>query len=144
MVNILLDTCVISELRKPNGNLMVRDTIASIHTDHLFMSVITIGEITKGIVLLQDEDRKKQLADWLDVIEQGYASRILPIDHAIARIWGEMTALARNAGKTLSVSDGLIAATAYHHGMHLMTRNISDFLCTGILLINPWEGSTVC
>jgi len=75
------------------------------------------------------------------VLEQDYAERILPVDAETARVWGELTAAARARGKTVSVSDGLIAATALRHGLHVMTRNVSDFIDTGAMLINPWENA---
>ena len=73
------------------------------------------------------------------MLEQDYAERILPVDAETARVWGELTAAAQSGGKAVSVSDGLIAATAIRHGLHVMTRNVSDFRDTGAMLINPWE-----
>ncbi len=122
-MRVLLDTCVLSELRKDHCHSNVRDTIAEISDSHLFTSVITIGEITKGIHLLADSQRKRVLNNWLHTIERSYSDRILPIDLEIVRIWGEFTAQAQKAGKTVAASDGLIAATACRHGLHVMTRN---------------------
>jgi len=72
-------------------------------------------------------------------LERDYASRILPLDREAAHIWGELTAAAQKRGKIVASNDGLIAATAHRHGLHVITRNISDFEPTGAMLINPWE-----
>ena len=111
----------------------------AIRNRDLFSSVITVGELTKGITLLPAGRKQAALSEWLLVLEQDYAEMILPVDAETARVWGELTAAARTRGKTVSVSDGLIAATAIRHGLHVMTRNVSDFQDTGAMLINPWE-----
>lgn len=134
----LLDTCVLSELRKPQGDVGVRRAVDEIPDDDLFVSVISIGEIAKGIALLDDSRRKRDLQSWLNVLERDYTDRILPVDRETAHIWGELTANARKSGKIVSASDGLIAATAWRHGLSVMTRNMSDFEPTGAMLINPW------
>jgi len=135
----LLDTCVISEIRREQGRPRVRAQVGAIRNRDLFLSVITVGELTKGITLLPAGRKKDALSEWLLVLEQDYAERILPVDAETARVWGELTAAAQSGGKTVSVSDGLIAATAIRHGLHVMTRNVSDFRDTGAMLINPWE-----
>lgn len=135
----LLDTCVVSEVRRETGHPRVRSRVEAIRSEDLFLSVITAGELTKGIALLPAGKRKDALSEWLLTLEQDYAERILPVDAEIARIWGELTAAAQGRGKTISVSDGIIAATAIRHGLHVMTRNVSDFRETGAMLINPWK-----
>ena len=89
--------------------------------------------------MLSESQRKRELQSWLQTIERYYSDRILSIDLEIVRIWGEITATAQKSGKIIAVSDGLIAATALRHGLHIVTRNISDFEPGGVLLINPWE-----
>ena len=106
--------------------------------DDLFVSVISIGEIAKGIALLDDSRRKRELQRWLQVLERDCAARLLLVDRETAHIWGELTATARKNGKIISASDGLIAATARRHGLHVMTRHVADFESTGTMLINPW------
>ena len=138
-MRVLLDTCVLSELRKDNCHENVRRTIEEYTEESLFLSVITIGEITKGIRLLYESQRKRELHSWLQTLERYYSDRILPIDLEIVRIWGEITATAQKAGQIIVTSDGLIAATAVRHGLHILTRNVSDFKASGGLLINPWE-----
>ena len=138
-MRVLLDTCVLSELQKDNCHENVRRTIEEYTEESLFLSVITIGEITKGIGLLNESYRKRELQSWLQTIERYYSDRILAIDLEIVRIWGEFSAAAQKSGKIIAASDGLIAATALRHGLHIVTRNISDFEPSGGLLINPWE-----
>jgi predicted nucleic acid-binding protein len=138
-VRVLLDTCVVSELRKPQGHAGVRQAVARLLDDDLFVSVITLGEIAKGIALLEDSRHKRELQSWLQTLERDYAARILPVDREAAHIWGELTAAAQKAGKLIAASDGLIAATARRHGLHVMTRNVADFAPTGVMQINPWD-----
>jgi len=138
-VRILLDTCVISEIQRPKGNAGVRQRVEDTPSKDLFLSVLTVGELVKGISALDAGQRKNGLGRWLLSLEHEYADRILPVDVETTRIWGELTATAQKHGKTISVPDGLIAATAIRHGLHVMTRNVSDFQETGAMLINPWE-----
>ncbi len=134
----LLDTCVLSELRHPNGHPGVRRAVAALHEEELFLSVISIGEILKGISLLAEGRRKHALASWLNALEGNYGDRILSIDRDICHRWGELTARAQRAGRAVSATDGLIAATALHHGLQIMTRDTADFEPTGVLLFDPW------
>lgn len=138
-MRVLLDTCVLSELRKENCHKNVRKTIEEYTEESLFISVITIGGITKGIGLLDKSRRKRELQSWLQTIENYYSDQILSIDLEIVRIWGEITSTAQKNGKIIAASDGLIAATALRHGLHIVTRNVNDFEPSGGLLINPWE-----
>lgn len=138
-MRVLLDTCVLSEIRKPDGNRNVRRAVAETADDDLYISVIAIGEIAKGIALLDDGRRKRTLQGWLQTLQRDYADRLLPVDFEAAHIWGELTAGAQKRGRVVSAADGLIAATARRHGLHVMTRNTADFEPTGVMLINPWE-----
>ncbi len=138
-MKILLDTCVLSELRVSHGNALVRSALDHFDAKDLFISVITIAEITKGIALLPSSERKTSLTHWSISLENSYADRILNINREVAHIWGELTANAQKCGKIIPAADGLIAATALAHGLHVMTRNVNDFKHTGVLLINPWE-----
>jgi predicted nucleic acid-binding protein len=140
-VRVLLDTCILSELRRPKADPRVRARLESIPESDLFLSVVTLGELTHGISRLTPGKRRRELDAWLSQIEQFYASRIFPIDNETARIWGEITARASKKGNTIPIADGLIAATALRHGLHLMTRNTPHFQATGILLLDPWRDS---
>ncbi len=138
-MRVLLDTCVLSELNRQDGGLKeVRDAVSQISDDAVFISVVTLGEITKGVELLETGKRKNKLISWLNGLETQFSDRLLPVDSETARIWGELTARAQRAGKTVHAADGLIAATGLRHGLHVMTRNVGDFEPTGAMLLNPW------
>ena len=135
----LLDTCVLSELPRPKGSAAVRAAVDALDDGDLFVSVLAIGELAKGIALVKDSARKRKLAAWLQKLENDYADRLLPVDLETARIWGDLTATGQKAGRTIPAVDGLMAATARRHGLHVMTRNTADFAPTGVMLINPWD-----
>jgi predicted nucleic acid-binding protein len=137
----LLDTCVLSELQRPQGSAQVRTQVEASLPEDLYISAITFGELVKGIALVQTGPRKEALSAWLLGLEQFYGDRILPVDTEVARRWGEVTAQARSQGVTIPAVDGLIAATALRHGLHLMTRNGRHFAATGVPVIDPWEVS---
>jgi toxin FitB len=138
-MRVLLDTCVLSELRGARPNPGVRQAIEDFASDDLYVSVVSAGEIAKGIALLPDSRNKRGLEGWLRALELGYADRLLPVDLETAHIWGELTATAQKHGRAIPAADGLIAATAMRHGLHVMTRNTADFEATGVLLVNPWK-----
>lgn len=138
-MRVLLDTCVLSELHKPTCPLQVRQAVEARQSSDLFVSVVTIGEITKGIALLDASQRKRDLKQWLNNLETHYHDRLLPVDLETVHLWGEMTAKAQRAGRIVAANDGLIAATALRYGLTVMTRNVTDFVPTGALLFNPWE-----
>ena len=133
-----MDTCVLSELYKPEPLVAVYEAVNNIPDEHLYLSVITLGEIGKGIALLPDGQRKQALLQWFTAIEHEYYERLLPITAETASIWGKITAKAQQDGYVIHASDGLIAATALQHGLYLMTRNVKDFEPTHVMLINPW------
>lgn len=137
-MRVLLDTCVLSELRRPKGHPAVRQAVDALDDEDVFVSVISIGEIVKGIALLHESQAKRGLEAWLETLERNYADRLLSIDLETCRIWGELTATAQKVGRAVHAGDGLIAATALRHGLRVMTRNIADFERTGVFLINPW------
>jgi predicted nucleic acid-binding protein len=137
-LRLLLDTCVLSELRRPKGHPGVRRAVDALDNADLFVSVVSIGEIAKGIALLKESQNKRALLGWLQALERDYADRLLPVDLETSHVWGELTAAAQKVGKTVPASDGLIAATAQRHGLHIMTRNTEHFEPTGVLLVNPW------
>lgn len=141
-MKILLDTCALSELSKPHANQSVQNALESFFAENLFISVITLGEITKGINLLPTSKRKTDLINWATKIENAYSSQILYITPDIAHRWGELTAKTQKQGKIIRMADGLIAATALTHNLYIMTRNTADFKLTGTLLINPWQADS--
>ena len=137
-MRVLLDTCAPSELRRPEGDRGVRQVVESLRSDELFLSVLSVGEITKGIVVLRESRKKRAFQTWLQALERYYSDRILPVDLETSHIWGELTAAAQKVGKMIATSDGVMAATALRHGLHVMTRNTEHFEPTGALLLNPW------
>lgn len=136
----LLDTCVISELVKPSPNPMVLDWLNDIPSERLFLSVITIGEIRKGLTKLPDSKRKDRLTEWLNSLLEDYQDRIYTIDLTVAENWGVMQGKAEKSGMPMSSMDSLIAAIAYTHNLVLVTRNIIDFKATNLPINNPWKG----
>jgi predicted nucleic acid-binding protein len=138
----VLDTCVLAELRKPAGHKGVRAAVAQIAPDDLFVSALTVGEIVKGVSLLGDGRKKRDLSAWLVAFEEQFRDRILPVDHEVARVWGGVSAHMPARGTPIPVVDALIASTAISRGLHFMTRNTRHFAGTGALVIDPWSGSS--
>ena len=132
----LLDTCVLSELRKPRPNPGVVTWMAGLQPDEAFLSVLTLGEIRRGIELRRAKDQAaaRTLERWLLGLEAHYADRILPITNAIADHWGRLS-----PSQPLPVTDGLIAATALEHKLTVVTRNTTDFARAGVGLLDPFE-----
>jgi len=135
----LLDTCVISELiaRNPSGKVV--EWIDRIDPEHIYLSVITIGEIRKGIQKLPDSHRKATLQEWLfnDLLDR-FQGRILPIDTEVILTWGQLVGNLESQGKKMAAMDSLIAAIVLCGGLKLVTRNEEDFKHTEIPLANPW------
>jgi toxin FitB len=123
----LLDTCVLSEIRRPKGHPRVRRAVEALDSEDLFLSVISIGEIAKGIALLKEAKKKDDLRIWMQALETHYADRVLAVDLETSHIWGELTAEAQKAGKIVPASDGLIAATARQSSDGLSFPNPSLF-----------------
>ncbi len=138
-MSILLDTCVLAEERNPNGSPAVKAALGKIDDSDLFLSVLTIGEIAKGISLLSPSKKKQELAVWLDGLEARFSDRLLLVDREVAFIWGDTTAQAAKRGIIIPAVDGLLAATASRHGLCLWTRNVRHFEATGALLHDPWS-----
>lgn len=138
-MRVLLDTCTVAEIRKPRPDEAVVEAVRAIPDERLFLSVLTVGEIARGIGLLAAGKKRAGLTSWLAGLESRFSERILPIDAETGRIWGELTARARKRGRAVAAVDGLIAATALRHGLRVMTRNGGDFEATGVRVINPWR-----
>lgn len=138
-MNVLLDTNVLSEVRRPAPDPKVLAWLDTIDEDRAFISVASIAELRRGIALMSDGRRREALAAWLAVDLPGrFAGRILPIDAAIAARWGDLMAQARHSGFALSVMDGFFAATALDRELMLATRNTKDFAPVSVPLFNPW------
>ena len=135
----LLDTCALSEYAKKAPAMEVIAWLDEQDEASLFISVITLGEIEKGILKLRVSDlrRSQKLTAWLGKVEQRFAGRILPLDTAALHVWAQLAALAELAGQPLPVMDSLMMATAQCHGLTVVTRNVQDFARYPQVL-NPW------
>ena len=139
-MNILIDTNVLSEVRRPAPDPKVLAWLHALDEDRSFISVASIGELRRGIALMDEGRRRNTLADWLTHdLPARFAGRIVPIDPAIAERWGDLMASARRGGFALSVMDGFLAATALVHGLVLATRNTKDFKPIGVPMFDPWS-----
>jgi predicted nucleic acid-binding protein len=139
-MNYLLDTNVISELvaKRPSEN--VTRWMLSIGEEDLFLSVITLGEIQKGIEKLPDSARKADLANWLNTdLLSRFKNRLVVIDAAVMLEWGRLTAQLELAGKPMSAIDALLAASARLGDRVLVTRNPADFEHANVQTLNPWQ-----
>ena len=139
MSGFLLDTNVISELIKPRPDAKVASWISSIDEGLLSLSVLTFGEIRKGIAALPATARRARFEVWLDHdLTLRFAGRILPVDRPVADRWGRLSAEVASRKMVLPVIDGLLAATALHHNLTLVTRNGRDIEPTNVPFFNPW------
>ena len=136
----LLDTCVISELVSKKPNPKVVEFVDSLDPEDIYLSVITIGEIVKGIEKLSKSHRKTDLHNWLnnDLLVR-FEGNILALDTDTLIEWGVLTARLESAGKTMPAIDSLIAASALAKKMTLVTRNVSDFEETNVEIANLWK-----
>lgn len=138
-MKVLLDTNVLSEVRRPAPAPKVLAWLDAIDEDRTFISVASIAELRRGIALMDDGRRREALSAWLaEDLPERFAGRIVPIDPAIAGRWGDLMAQARRSGFALSVMDGFFAATALERELVLATRNTKDFAPLGVPLFNPW------
>jgi predicted nucleic acid-binding protein len=139
MNGFLLDTNIISELIKLKPEPKVASWIEAIDEDLLNLSVLTLGEIRKGIASLPTSARRAALDAWLDRdVTLRFAGRILPVNQQVADRWGRIAGSAAARKSPLPVIDGLFAATALHHDLTLVTRNTRDIAATGVSTFNPW------
>ncbi len=135
----LLDTCVLSEFKKKQPDQKVINWLDAQIEETLFLSVVTIGEIRKGISRLPPSKRKTELETWLEELIYRYDERVLPLDTEVMQRWGQLTGMLETQGYTLPLLDSLIAATSLAHNLILVTRNESDFVATNVTLLNPWK-----
>ena len=139
-MKVLLDTNVLSEVRRPSPDVKVLAWLNGLDEDRAFISVASIAELKRGIALMDAGRRREALSAWLaDDLPARFAGRILPINRAIAERWGDLMAHARQSGFALSVMDGFFAATALAKELVLATRNTKDFVPLGLPLFNPWD-----
>lgn len=136
-MSYLVDTNVLSELRRKQPDARVVTWVQQRPRQSLYLSVLSLGEIRKGIAGVADAAFRQKLTDWLEVeLSNYFLGRLLSIDAQVADRWGRIQA---EAGRTLPVIDGLLAATALQHDLTLVTRNTKDFEGLGVQIVNPWE-----
>lgn len=136
----LLDTMVISELVKSSPEQKVADWISKRNEQDFYLSVLTFGELWKGIEKLPKSRKQLDLKEWVDTsLRQRFHNRILPVDLEVTQSWGKLQAKAESHGKPMPAIDGLIAATAYYHHLTVVTRNIDHMAAGEVELVNPWE-----
>jgi predicted nucleic acid-binding protein len=142
-MSYLVDTNVLSELRRKQPDSQVVAWFSARSAQSLFLSVLTLGEIRKGIAALGvaaiDASKRQALSDWLEGdLPTFFLGRVLSVDAAVADRWGQLQA---RAGRPLPAIDSLLAATALHQNLTLVTRNVRDFADLGVNLVNPWESN---
>ena len=137
-MSYLIDTCVISELRKPAPQESVLAWFQACDEEDLFISSLSLGELCFGISILPEGKKRNDLSFWFNELIEAFLERILPVTESVAIIWGNLRAQAQKSGSAMPVIDGLLAATAEAHRMVLVTRNIDDIQAAGISILNPW------
>ncbi len=136
-MSYLLDTNVVSELVRPKPNSKVVKWFAYVPDEALHLSVLSLGEIRKGVEKLTASRRRERLRVWLEQdLVDWFGPRLMPVDHAVADRWGILLA---QVERPVPAIDSLLAATALHYALRLVTRNVEDFLFTGLEVINPWD-----
>jgi predicted nucleic acid-binding protein len=140
-VSWLLDTCVVSELVRPRPKTSVVKWVLERDEDELFLSVITIGELERGIARLPDSPKRVTLEQWVrrDLAER-FRDRLLAVDAGVAARWGALVGAAEARGQPLPVIDSLIVATGLQHDLTVVTRNTDDLERCGARCFNPWVG----
>ncbi len=138
-MNYLLDTCVLSELIKKNPSPKVVKWVTKTEEANLYISVLNIGEIHKGIEKLPESKKKEKLHKWVNYdLKERFKNRIIDFDLKIAAVWGRIQAHSELLGKAMPTIDGLIAATGVAYDLTVVTRNTTDMEVSGVTLLNPW------
>jgi predicted nucleic acid-binding protein len=139
-VRFLIDTNVLSEGTRPFPDQRVAAWLQAQPPLDLAISVLTLGEVERGIDLLPVGRRRASLESWISKdLPIQFQGRVLVVDEAVAREWGRLTVRTRRSGRQLHVVDGLLLATAAVHGLTLVTRNESDCAARGVPVLNPWR-----
>lgn len=137
--SLLLDTNVLSQALRTDGDGIAREFIERCEADLLRVSVVSIGEIQKGLSMLPGGRRRRDLEEWFVILREEFSPRVVPIGMQTAILWGDLSARMRSIGQNIAVADLLIAATALEHDLIVVTRNVRDFEPTGISLFDPWN-----
>jgi predicted nucleic acid-binding protein len=142
VTGFLLDTNVPSELTRPQSDPHVEDWLDAVDDERLFFSVVSLGEMLKGLTVLPASRRRQELQHWIDgTLRPWFAGRMLPVTERIAERWGVLAGECQLRGRGLSVADGLIVATALEHGLTVATRNVRDFVDLGVAVFDPWSAA---
>jgi len=138
-MNWLFDTCVMSEIIRDIPSPRVLKWMELIPDENTFISVLTLGELFKGVHKAVDTRRSNKIKRWIETdIIAGLGDHILPVDNDVVAAWGELCAEAEIKGRPRALIDSLVAATARVHHLTVVTRNVSDFQFTGVPVFNPW------
>jgi predicted nucleic acid-binding protein len=137
VTGFLLDTNVLSELSRSMPESRVTNWIEANNEQSFFVSVLTLAEIRKGILLQHDRARRSNLEQWREQLIARFGERVLPVDAAVADAWADI--MARSAAQPVPPIDALLAATALHYNLILVTRNTKDVARTGVDILNPWR-----
>lgn len=141
-MRILLDTNVISEPQKPHPSAAVERFLRDTPEEGLYLSIITIAELYRGVALMTDGRRRVRLSEWVAAeLPERFGDRLLPITTSIAALWGDVMAQSRRNGLNVSIMDGFLAATAAAHGLAIATRNVRHFSGLGLTVIDPWDAA---
>jgi predicted nucleic acid-binding protein len=139
-MKFLMDTCVSSEIIRPKPSSKVTAWIKKEDESNFFISVLTFGELHKGIEKLAESKRKEELHNWVENdLTERFLGRIIDIDIQVAMLWGKIQGVAEKAGKPMPAVDSLIAATGIAHHLTVVTRNTADMEESGVALLNPWK-----
>jgi predicted nucleic acid-binding protein len=138
-MSFILDTCAISELRKPKPNKGFLNWFKETNENELYISAISLGEVEFGITLLESGSKKDDIVNWFEKLKDAFSPRTLTVTTNISLRWGKLRATLRKSGLEIPVIDGLLAATAIEHDFVFITRNSSDFVNTEAKIYNPWS-----
>jgi len=139
-LSYLVDTCVLSELARPSPSKDVTQWLDQAEETDLYLSVLTLGELEKGVARLPSSARRRKIEKWIrEDLAERFGGRLLAVDQPVAERWGRISGEAELRGEPLPVIDALIAATSLVHGLDIVTRNTADMERCGARCINPWR-----
>jgi predicted nucleic acid-binding protein len=142
VTGFLLDTNVPSELTRPQSDPHVENWLDAVDDEQLFLSVVSLGEMLKGLTVLPASKRRRELQQWIDErLRPWFDGRILPVTERVAERWGVLAGECHLKGRGISMADGLIVATALEHDLTVATRNVRDFVDLGVEVFDPWSSS---
>jgi len=138
-MSFLLDTCIISEPKQKRPNKKVLEWLDAQDESKLYLSVLTIGEIRKGITRLESSRKKAELEKWLEKLRNRFSRRILTLSERTFLVWGKMYGEYEKKGVVRPAFDSLLEATALEHDLIFVTRNVKNFQNSQVTILNPWE-----